>query len=95
MAKSQHEEKLAVECGYWLLYRYDPLLKAEGKNPLVLDSKEPAGDLHEFLMGEVRYSTLVKQFPEQAKELHDRLVREYADRYEQYKQIAQGWSETS
>ncbi|MFC1782373.1 pyruvate:ferredoxin (flavodoxin) oxidoreductase [Planctomycetota bacterium] len=89
MSKSQHEEKLAVEAGYWINYRYNPLLKAEGKNPLILDSKEPTGDLHQFLMGEVRYATLVKQFPEEAKKLHSRLAQEYADRYQQYKKMVE------
>ncbi|MBN1763807.1 MAG: pyruvate:ferredoxin (flavodoxin) oxidoreductase [Sedimentisphaerales bacterium] len=90
MGKSQEEEKRAVECGYWLLYRYNPLLKEEGKNPLVLDSKEPVADLNEFIMGEVRYTTLVKQFPEEAKVLHERLADEYAERYKMYKNMAQG-----
>jgi len=89
MAKSQHEEKLAVEAGYWINYRYNPLLKAEGKNSFILDSKEPTGDLHQFLMGEVRYATLVKQFPEEAKKLHGRLAQEYADRYQQYKKMVE------
>ena len=89
MSKSQHEEKLAVEAGYWILYRYNPLLRAEGKNPLILDSKEPTGELNQFLMGEVRYATLVKQFPEEAKKLHGRLAQECAQRYQQYKKMAE------
>ncbi|MBN2376491.1 MAG: pyruvate:ferredoxin (flavodoxin) oxidoreductase [Sedimentisphaerales bacterium] len=88
MGKSQLEEKRAVDCGYWLLYRYNPLLKAEGKNPLLLDSKEPTADLNEFIMGEVRYSTLTKQFPDEAKKLHGQLANEYAERYQQYKRLA-------
>ena len=90
MGKSQAEEKRAVDCGYWINYRYNPLLKKEGKNPLILDSKEPSGDLHEFLMGEVRYSTLVKQFPQEAEVLHKQLAEDYAARYEQYKKLAEG-----
>ena len=88
MGKSQEETKRAVECGYWPLYRFNPLLKEEGKNPFVLDSKEPTADLHEFLMGEVRYATLVKQFPDEAKVLHGRLVKEYAERYKMYKRMS-------
>jgi len=89
MGKSQEEEKRAVDCGYWLLYRFDPRLKAEGKNPLILDSKEPTADLHEFLMGEVRYTTLVKQFPDEAKRLHEQLAQEYAERFRIYQNLAQ------
>ena len=89
MGKSQAEEKRAVDCGYWPLYRYNPQLKAEGKNPFVLESKEPSADLHEFIMGEVRYSTLVKQFPDEAKVLHAELAKEYAERYQQYKKMAE------
>ncbi len=89
MGKSQEEEKRAVDCGYWMLYRYNPLLKKEGKNPFVLDSKEPTAELNDFLMGEVRYTTLVKQFPEEAKVLHKRLAQEYVERYEMYKKMAE------
>jgi len=89
MGLSQEEEKRAVDCGYWLLYRYNPLLKAQGKNPLQLDSKEPTADLNDYLMGEVRYKTLTKQFPEEAKRLHEQLAVEYAERYQQYKRMAE------
>ena len=65
MGKSQLEAKHAVECGYWANYRYNPELKEQGKNPFILDSKEPTGNFREFLMGEVRYSALLKQFPDQ------------------------------
>jgi len=88
MGKSQEEAKRAVACGYWPLYRFNPRLKEEGKNPFVLDSKEPTGDLHEFLMGEVRYASLVKQFPDEAKKLHEQLVKEYAERYKMYKRMS-------
>jgi len=88
MGKSQNEEKLAVDAGYWLLYRYNPLLKLEGKNPLILDSKEPTGNLQDFLMGEVRYKSLTKQFPEEAKKLNALLAKEYAERYQMYKKLA-------
>jgi len=70
MGKSQAEEKLAVEAGYWSLYRYNPMLEAEGKNPFELDSKEPDWSKFQgFLNGEVRYTSLKKSFPEQAAEL--------------------------
>jgi len=88
MGKSQEEEKLAVEAGYWPLYRYDPRLAAENKNPFQLDMKEPSGDFQEFLMGEVRYASLVQSFPEEAARLHARLEAEYKERYETYKEMA-------
>ncbi len=90
MGKSQAEEKLAVEVGYWPLYRYDPRLKTQGKNPFQLDSKEPSGDFHEFLMGEVRYSSLYQSFPEEAKKLHARLEEECRERHREYKALAAG-----
>ncbi len=89
MGKSQEEEQLAVKVGYWVLYRYNPLLKKQGKNPFILDSKEPTGDFHEFLMGEVRYSSLVKSFPAEAKRLHKQLEDEYMERYQEYKKFAE------
>ncbi|OQA01422.1 MAG: Pyruvate-flavodoxin oxidoreductase [Planctomycetes bacterium ADurb.Bin412] len=88
MGKSQNEEKLAVECGYWPLYRYNPQLKEEGKNPFVFETKELTGKIEDFLKGEVRYSTLVKQFPDEAKVLHERLAKEYAERFAMYKRMA-------
>ena len=88
MGKAQEEEKLAVEAGYWPLYRYDPRRKAQGKNPFQLDSKAPSGNFQEFLMGEVRYSSLLKSFPEEAKRLHQELEKECAERYEEYKKLA-------
>ena len=90
MGKSQEEEKLAVETGYWPLYRYNPLLKEQGKNPFQLDSKEPTGDFHEFLMGEVRYSSLVKTLPGEAERLRARLEAECKERYDEYKKMAGG-----
>jgi pyruvate-ferredoxin/flavodoxin oxidoreductase len=81
MGKTQEETRLAVECGYWPLYRYNPLLKAEGKNPFILDSKAPKGNLKEFLRGEVRYASLGKVFPEEAERLQTQLEKEFAERY--------------
>ncbi len=88
MGKSQEEEKLAVSSGYWPLYRYNPLLKAEGKNPFVLDSKEPDGTIQEFLSGEIRYASLEKAFPEESRKLRGRIEKEYIDRYETLKVMA-------
>jgi len=89
MGKSQNEQKLAVESGYWPLYRYNPKLKEEGKNPFVLDSKDPKGNFREFLMGEVRYSSLVKTFPENAKTLFQKAEGEMRERYDIYKRMAE------
>jgi pyruvate-ferredoxin/flavodoxin oxidoreductase len=89
MGKSQEEERLAVECGYWPLYRYDPRLAAEGKNPFQLDSKEPNGKLREFLRGEVRYAALEQIFPEEAKRLHRELEETVMKRYRLYKTLAE------
>ncbi len=89
MGRSQNEEKLAVDTGYWPLYRFDPRLKGEGKNPFQLDSKEPNGELHDFLMGEIRYNTLYRSFPEEAKRLHKLLEESVNDRYKTYKKMAE------
>jgi len=69
MANCQVEMKKAVECGYWNLFRFNPDLKKEGKNPFILDSKAPAGGYQEFLLNEARYSALTRSFPDRAKEL--------------------------
>ncbi|MCK5774436.1 MAG: pyruvate:ferredoxin (flavodoxin) oxidoreductase, partial [Thermoplasmata archaeon] len=89
MGKTQEEEKRAVESGYWFLYRYDPRLKEQGKNPFQLDSKEPTGDLKEFLMGEVRYHTLTLSFPEEAEKLHNSLAENRKEKFQTYKRISQ------
>ncbi len=88
MGLSQEEMKKAVEAGYWPLYRFDPRLKDQGKNPFILDSKEPAGDFREFLMGEVRYSSLTRTFPESAEKLFKKAEEDMRDRYETYKHMA-------
>jgi pyruvate-ferredoxin/flavodoxin oxidoreductase len=89
MGASQREEKLAVECGYWHLYRYNPTLEAAGKNPFTLDSKEPDwSKFQSFLKGEVRYSSLLQSFPDAAKELFAK-TEEFAKwRYNSYKRQA-------
>jgi len=89
MSKSQAEEKLAVDTGYWILYRYNPLLAKEGKNPLVLDSKEPKLDYATFLNNEIRYRTLVQQYPEIAKELFAQAAEEAKKRHALYKKLAE------
>ena len=88
MGKSQEEIKLAVQSGYWPLYRFNPMLEEEGKNPFILDSKEPDGSLRDFLKGEVRYASLEKTFPEEAKKLHAQLENEFNERYEKLKTMA-------
>ena len=90
MGKSQQEQKRAVESGYWTLYRYDPRLKAEGKNPFILDSKDPKMSFREFLMGEVRYSSLTRTFPEVAEKLFEMAEKEAKERLEFMKKLAQG-----
>ncbi len=88
MMKSQQEIKRAVEAGYWILYRYNPLLTEEGKNPLVLDSKPATADYEEFIKSEIRYSTLQKQFPEEAAILFKEAAKQAKDRYEYYQKLA-------
>jgi pyruvate-ferredoxin/flavodoxin oxidoreductase len=88
MGKSQEETALAVSSGYWPLYRYNPTLKEEGKNPFVLDCKEPDGSLQAFLAGEVRYASLQKSFPEEAQRLEVELEKEYRERYTKLKRLA-------
>ncbi|OGD17780.1 MAG: pyruvate:ferredoxin (flavodoxin) oxidoreductase [Candidatus Aminicenantes bacterium RBG_16_63_16] len=89
MAKVQAEEKLAVDTGYWTLYRFNPLLAKEGKNPFLLDSKQPKLEYEAFLKNEVRYKTLVQQFPEIARELFAQAAVESRKRYETYKKMAE------
>lgn len=88
MGQSIMEEKKAVEAGYWHLYRYNPDLKKEGKNPFILDSKKPTGDFQEFLMGESRYASLKLAFPDKAQELYDKAERDAMERYESYLAMA-------
>lgn len=89
MGKSMEEAKLAVDSGYWPLYRYNPLLLLEGKNPFVLENKAPDGSLQEFLAGENRYAQLEKINPEASKLLRGEIEREYNERYEYYKWLAE------
>jgi pyruvate-ferredoxin/flavodoxin oxidoreductase len=89
MSKSQAEEKLAVETGYWVLYRYNPLLAREGKNPFQLDSKEPTLTYETFLKNEIRYKTLTQQYPEIAKTLFAQAAAEAKTRFETYRKMAE------
>ena len=86
MSRSQHEEALAVECGYWQLWRYNPELAKEGKNPFQLDSKEPQWDkFHDYLMGEVRFASLKKVRPTEAEELYAETEKAAKRRYQSYR----------
>ena len=89
MSQAQLEEKLASECGYWPLWRYVPELKAEGKNPFILTSKEPNGQLLDFMMGETRFASLTRTFPETAKVLFAEAEEFCAQRYAKYKHLAE------
>jgi len=93
MGHSQEEERRAVECGYWHLWRYNPALENEGKNPFTLDSKEPDwSKFEDFLMGEVRYATVKKQYPAEAAELFGAAKENAQWRYNNYKRLAlQQW----
>ena len=88
MSKTMDEEKKAVECGYWPLYRYNPSLKEEGKNPFTLDSKDPTGNYRDFILGETRYSALQKAQPELADRLFAENEADAKERLELYKHLA-------
>jgi pyruvate-ferredoxin/flavodoxin oxidoreductase len=88
MGKSQAEEKRAVETGYWPLYRYNPLLEKEGKNPFILESKDPDGSIQDFLAGENRFASLEKTFPEESKKLRQQIEEEINHRHKTLKQLA-------
>ena len=81
MVNCQSEMKKAVDCGYWNMFRFNPALKAEGKNPFTLDSKAPTTDYKEFLMNEARYSSLTRSFPERAEELFTKAEKVAMDRF--------------
>lgn len=88
MGNSHLETKRAVESGYWSMYRFNPTLKDSDKNPFVLDSKEPTADFKEFILGEVRYSSLKRAFPDTADALFDKTAADAKERYENYKNLA-------
>jgi pyruvate-ferredoxin/flavodoxin oxidoreductase len=89
MSTCQSEMKKAVESGYWHLYRYNPMLIEEGKNPFILESKEPTESYMDFIMGETRYSSLTRTFPEISEELFARAVQEAKDKYAKYKKLSE------
>ncbi|MFA6619143.1 MAG: pyruvate:ferredoxin (flavodoxin) oxidoreductase [Candidatus Neomarinimicrobiota bacterium] len=89
MSLSQKQEKKAVESGYWLLYRYNPMLALEGKNPMILDSKEPNFEVVDFLNSERRYSSLENTFPDKVAALRDGFVKFAKNRWEIYKKLAE------
>ncbi len=88
MTKSQQEEKNAVDCGYWQLYRYNPTLAAQGQNPFSLDSKDPTGDYQAFILGETRYASLKKTQPAVAEELFKKTEESSKERLAGYKKMA-------
>lgn len=90
MSKSQQEEKLAVDSGYWILYRYNPMLAREGKNPFILDSKEPKLDYETFLKNEIRYRSVLQDYPDIARKLFAQAAEEARKRFEYYKKLAEG-----
>jgi pyruvate-ferredoxin/flavodoxin oxidoreductase len=92
MTVSQRQEKNAVECGYWHLYRFNPSLAAEGKNPFVLDSKEPKGDFRAFLKSEVRYGTLYKKFDKDfVDKIFEQAEKHAEERYQSYVRMAKAY----
>ncbi|MEL7563996.1 MAG: pyruvate:ferredoxin (flavodoxin) oxidoreductase [Dehalobacterium sp.] len=88
MSNAMEEMKKAVDCGYWHLYRYNPALKEEGKNLFALDSKEPRGSFRDFILSEVRYSSLKQLFPETAEELFKKTEEDARERYQSYLRLA-------
>ena len=89
MANCQVEMKKAVDCGYWNLFRYNPALKAEGKNPFIMDSKAPQGGYQEFIMNEARYSRLTREFPERATDLFAKNEAAAKERWEHLKKLVE------
>ncbi len=90
MSTVQDVEKRAVAAGYWSLFRYDPRLKEQGKNPFMLDSKAPSASYRDFLMSEVRYNALTRSFPDRAELLFTEAEEFAMDKYQQLVKLAQG-----
>ncbi|MDF2533396.1 MAG: pyruvate-flavodoxin oxidoreductase, partial [Clostridia bacterium] len=88
MGSSMKEERKAVDAGYWHLYKYNPMLKEQGKNPFTLDSKEPIASYRDFIEGEIRFSSLMTVFPERANELFATSEKNAKERYMNYKRLA-------
>ena len=89
MGKTQENVKDAVDCGYWQLYRYSPERREAGENPFILDSKEPKGGFRDFIMGQVRYASLAKAFPDTAEALFEKTEKEAMEKYAGYKKLAE------
>ena len=89
MGTSIAQEKKAVDAGYWQLYRFNPVLKLEGKNPFLLDSKEPKTSFREHIDGEIRFSSLKKIFPQKAEQLYKVSEENAKDRYTIYKRLSE------
>ena len=89
MGKSQRNIKDAVACGYWNLYRYNPLLKEKGQNPFTLDSVEPTESFRDFIMDQVRYASLAKEFPDTAEKLFEKTEADARERFADYKKLAE------
>lgn len=89
MSIAQAEEKKAVAAGYWNCFRYNPTLAEEGKNPFILDSKAPSASYRDFIMGEVRYNSLTRAFPERAEQLFTKAEKYAADKYEHLKKLSE------
>jgi len=87
MGCSVSQEKDAVKAGYWHLFRFNPELKEQGKNPFSMDSKEPTESFRDFLLSEVRFSSLQKTFPEIAEELFEKSEKDAEERYQSYKRL--------
>ncbi|HAU84570.1 MAG TPA: hypothetical protein DCW90_03385, partial [Lachnospiraceae bacterium] len=89
MGRSTANMAQAVTSGYWHLWRYNPALKEEGKNPFILDSKPPKDSFRDFIMGQIRYAALMKQSPERAEELYQYTEEMAKERYEEYLKLAE------
>ena len=89
MKNCQTEMKKAVDCGYWNMFRFNPTLAAEGKNPFTLDSKAPTADYKEFIMGEARYSSLTRSFPERAKVLFEKAEENAKAKRERFEKLSE------
>jgi pyruvate-ferredoxin/flavodoxin oxidoreductase len=89
MGKSQENIKEAVESGYWHLYRFNPDLKKKGRNPFILDSKEPTKPFRDFIMGQNRYASLAKEFPQSADKLFAMTEEDAREKYEEYKKLSE------
>ena len=89
MGHTQQNTKEAVDCGYWQLYRFNPELKKEGKNPFILDSKDPAGNFREFIMAQTRYASLLQEFPDDAETLFTAAEENAKERVAGYKKLAE------